>query len=123
MENQTPSTDKSSVNEKPYSLDRNVEAAMAYLFAPFTGFLVLYYEKKDSFIRFHAYQSIVFGIAAFILWQIASITTAVLIGVLLLPLVSIASFLLWLLLMWKAYNNEEWELPYLGKIARDQMNK
>lgn len=123
MENQTPTSETKPTNEKPYNLDRNVEAAMAYILAPITGFIVLYFEKKDSFIRFHAYQSIVFGIVSFVLWQIATVTTTILIGFILLPVVSVGSFILWLLLMWKAYNNEEWEIPYLGKVARDQLNK
>lgn len=123
MENQTPTPETKPTNEKPYNLDRNVEAAMAYILAPITGFIVLYFEKKDSFIRFHAYQSIVFGIVSFVLWQIATATTTILIGFILLPIVSVGSFILWLLLMWKAYNNEEWEIPYLGKVARDQLNK
>lgn len=106
---------------KPYNLEPNMEAALAYLVPPITGFLVWYYEKENGFIRFHAMQSIVFGIATFIAYVIATATTAILIGLLLVPLVTIASFLLWLMLLWKAYNNEEWEIPYLGKMARDQI--
>lgn len=110
-------------SEKPYNLEPNMEAALSYILAPITGVLVYYYEKENSFIRFHAMQSIIFGIAVFIAWNIAAITTPILIGVVLMPIVSLGSFGMWLYLMWKAYNNEEWEIPYLGKIARDQLKK
>ena len=36
---------------------------------------------------------------------------------------SIIAFVLWLVLMWRAYNGEEYEVPYIGKIAREQMGK
>lgn len=123
--NSNPSPAQSSQSSvpgtKPYNLEPNMEAALAYLVPPITGFLVWYYEKENGFIRFHAMQSIIFGIATFVAYVIASATTVILIGLLLVPLVTIASFLLWLMLIWKAYNNEEWEVPYLGKMARDQI--
>ena len=101
-------------NQKSYNLEPNVAGALAYLLAPFTGILFLVIEKENKFVRFHAMQSILFGIAAFAITIISNI---------LAPLVSIASFVLWLFLMWKAYSNIEYELPVLGKIAREQVNK
>lgn len=108
---------------KPYTLEPNIEAALAYLVAPFTGVLVFLFERENKFVRFHAMQSILFGIASFAASWIAGMLVAVLVGVILIPLVAIASFILWLFLMWKAYNNEEYALPFLGKIAHDQVNK
>ncbi len=114
---------KTNTSTKPYNLDPNVEAALAYLISPITGIVVFMLEKENKFVRFHALQSIFFGVAVFLAWNIAVMSTAILIGVLLTPIVSIGSFILWLILMWKAYNNEEWEIPYLGKLVRDQLNK
>lgn len=102
-----------------YNLDPNIAAALAYLVFPFTGVLFLVIEKENKFVRFHAMQSVLFGIAVF---AAASISAA-LVGVLLVPLVSIASFCLWLFLMWKAFNNIEYELPFLGQIAKKQVYK
>jgi uncharacterized membrane protein len=34
-------------------------------------------------------------------------------------MISLAAFAIWVFLMVKAYRNEEYELPYLGKIAKD----
>ncbi len=112
-----------TANTKPYNLEPNVEAALSYLLSPITGVVVFMLEKENKFVRFHALQSIFFGIAVFIAWNIAVMTTPILIGVLLTPIVSIGSFILWLMLIWKAYNNEEWEIPYLGKLVREQLNK
>ncbi|KKU57056.1 MAG: hypothetical protein UX79_C0024G0005 [candidate division WWE3 bacterium GW2011_GWB1_47_11] len=111
------------VNTKPYNLAPNVEAALAYLLTPITGVIVLLAEKDNKFVRFHAMQSILFGVVVFAASFIASVLTIVLIGIILIPVVTIASVVLWLLLMWKAYNNVEYELPILGKIAHNQVNK
>ncbi len=108
-------------SEKPYTMDANIEAAIAYLLAPLTSIVVLLSEKEDKFVRFHAMQATLFGIAVIVAQTLASALVPVLIGVLLLPLVGVVSFGLWLFLMWKAYNKEEFELPYLGKMARDHL--
>lgn len=115
--------EQNTSNQKPYTLEPNIEAALAYLIAPVTGIVVYIFEKENKFVRFHAMQSILFGVAALVAQAIAGALVAVLIGILLVPLVSLTTFILWLILMWKAFNNQEWELPVLGKIAREQINK
>jgi uncharacterized membrane protein len=107
---------------KPYKIDQNVEAALSYLFTPFSGIFVLFMEKHNRFVRFHAAQSVAFGITAFAAWSIANTLKILLIGLILEPIVSITVFVLWVYLMWKAYLHVEAELPILGKIARDYLD-
>jgi uncharacterized membrane protein len=102
----------------------NLAGALAYLLGPITGILFLVLEKTNSFVRFHAMQSTVLWVG----WVIASIALSVLSGVvpvigwifgLILSIVmSIGGFILWLVLMFKAYQGEEWELPVVGPFAR-----
>ncbi|MBT6401236.1 DUF4870 domain-containing protein [candidate division WWE3 bacterium] len=113
----------SSINPKPYDLEPNVEATLSYLLPPFTGIAVYIMEKENKFVRFHAMQSILLGIAAFVLSATAQALIVVLIGFILMPMVSIAVFLAWLFAMWKAYENEEYELPLIGKLAHEQVNQ
>lgn len=108
-------------NSKPLNLDPNISGALAYLLSPLTGVLFFVLEKENKFVRFHAMQSIMFGVASIILSIVVPFIP--LLGLLLAPLIALATFVLWLMLMWKAYNNQEWELPVLGKMARDQINK
>ncbi len=112
-------------SEKPYNLEPNVEAALSYAIAPLTGFAVYALEKNNSFVRFHAMQSIVFGIAVFIGWVVLTFLASITLGILslLMPFFGLAVFGVWLFLMWKAYNNQEYELPMLGGIARKQLTK
>ena len=100
--------------------------ALAYLLTPLTGILVYFMKKEDSFVKFHGMQSILFGVAAYILSFGLGIVTSVLavatmgvggICVLILPLFWLAIFVLWLFLMWKAYSGERYKLPYLGEMS------
>jgi len=112
-----------SINQKPYDLEPNVEATLAYLLPPFTGIAVFIMEQKDKFVRFHAMQSILFGVSAFVLTTIANALVVVFIGVILAPLVAMALFLVWLFVMWKAYEKEEYMLPVIGQVAKNYVDK
>ena len=105
----------------------NVGGALAYVLGPITGVVFYVLEKENRFVRFHAAQSITVGVVVIALSVALSILGTVLamvpvlgwIVALLLSLgVSVASFVLWLMLMWKAYNGIEWESPIAGSLAR-----
>jgi uncharacterized membrane protein len=110
----------------------NVAALLAYILGFITGiiFLVIEPYKRDPFIRFHAFQSILFSAAAIafsIAWAIVSsivlaVTTYGLWHLMFLVwvVVRLGFFLLWLFLLFKAYNNERFMLPVIGPIAAKQ---
>lgn len=114
-------------------LQENVAGALCYAAGLITGilFLVLAPYNQNRRIRFHAFQSIFFNVA----WIILHYAFAIVIGAmgyhllgalfgLLTLLVSLVigfgGFLLWLLLMFKAYNNTPLVLPIIGPIAQKQ---
>jgi len=109
----------------------NVAAALAYLLGFITGiaFLVIEPYKNDRFVRFHAFQSIFASVAYFIFWSIW--TRVIVFGffsmglfwtmlTLLGSVISLAAFLCWLFLMYKAYNNERFMIPVIGEYAARQ---
>jgi uncharacterized membrane protein len=100
-------------------LKKTTEAALAYVLGPVTGvaFLVI---QKDPFVRFHAMQSIVVFGALFVLQWVLGIT---IIFFPLAALVGVVTFTLWLILIYKAWQGEEWEVPVLGKTARNFLKK
>ena len=103
------------------SSNQNVMGAAAYLLGPVTGIIFLLLEKENEFVRFHAMQStILFGGLFVINLGLGFIP---LLGWLAGLVLSLASFVLWIVLMWKAFNGEEYEVPYVGKIAREQLGK
>ena len=101
-------------------LDANVSAALSYLVGFVTGIIFLLVEKENKFVRFHAMQStLVFaGIVAIdILLQILPILGALVVVAVVIP----CSAFLWLLLMYKAYQGEEFKLPLVGQMAADRI--
>jgi len=92
---------------------------LSYLLGFITGVAFLVLEKDDRYVRFHAMQStLVFGglLVLNILLGMVPIL-GWLISFLLLPV----TLVLWLVLMFKAYQGEKFKLPYVGEIAEQQV--
>lgn len=100
-------------------LKKETAGALSYVLGPITGVIFLVLEK-NSYVRFHAMQSIVVFVGLFVLQSIFAFT---IILAVLVPLLSIIGFVLWLLLIYKAWQGEEWEVPFLGKFARQLAKK
>lgn len=99
--------------------DANVAAALTYLVGFVTGIIFLIVEKDNRFVRFHAMQSTLLfaGIVAIdILLQVVPILGALVVVFIIIPL----SAILWLLLMFKAYQGEEFKVPLVGQLAADR---
>ncbi|HVR70560.1 MAG TPA: DUF4870 domain-containing protein [Vicinamibacteria bacterium] len=84
-------------------------------------------EKQSRFLRFHAFQSLLLHGAAIALGLVLSVLGAILgqissfFALLLFPIqlvVGVGLIGMTIFLMIKAYNNEEWEIPRLGPLAR-----
>jgi uncharacterized membrane protein len=96
-------------------LEPNVAGLLCYLAGWITGIIFLVLESKNKFIRFHAMQSIVtFGFLT-----IASILLSALpvVGDFFAIAIGILAFILWIILMVKAYQGELYKLPVAGNIA------
>jgi uncharacterized membrane protein len=100
-------------------LKKNTAGALAYVLGPITGVIFLVLEK-DPFVRFHAMQSIVVLGG---LWLLSWVLPFTIVLLVLSPIVGILSFVLWLICIYKAWQGEEWEVPVLGKIARNLAKK
>jgi uncharacterized membrane protein len=115
-------------------LPSNVAAALACF--PLVGGIIFYLlEKRDSFVRFYAMQSIIFG-AVWILFNIfSSVFHAVLLampaigGALALlwafisGLVQIAFLIVLIIAIVKAFSGVRWDIPWVGPMARKQTSE
>ncbi|HET7620099.1 MAG TPA: DUF4870 domain-containing protein [Vicinamibacterales bacterium] len=101
-------------------LDANVAAALSYFVGFVTGIIFLVVEKENRFVRFHAMQSTITFLAIVgldIVLQVVPILGALVVIFLVIP----ASAVLWLILMYKAYQGEEFQLPFIGPIAAERV--
>ena len=126
----TPATGTTSTST---GLPSNVAAALACI--PLLGGIIFYVlEKHDQFVRYYAMQSIIFGGA----WVVFTIIWNVLFGVLAhIPAIglifaltlwliwaiwSIGAVIIWIVAMIKAFSGVRWDIPYIGPIARNQVD-
>jgi uncharacterized membrane protein len=105
-----------------------VASALCYLVGLITGvlFLALAPYNRNRTVRFHAFQSIFTHVAFIGLWMVTVLLYSILpwflttILSIFMGLVSLGGFVLWLLLMYKAYNGERFMLPVVGPMAEKQ---
>src|SRR6266705_4985841 len=131
-----PPSPQPEANTKSTSpgLPSNVAAAIASI--PLIGGIIFYIlEKHDSFVRFYAMQSIIFGGAWILCWIVYLVAHTILgsipaIGLFFAiilgiawALISVAFLVIWIVTMVKAFTNVRWDIPYIGPIARQQMEK
>jgi uncharacterized membrane protein len=102
----------------------NVAAALCYVPLCCLNIIWAVYvvvaEKQSRFLRFHAFQSLLWAgvlLVGGIVVQIVSAISGIL-GMLLSILMIVVGLGGSLFLAYKAYSNEEFELPQLGALAR-----
>jgi len=109
-------------------MSENVAGFLCYLVGWITG-LIFFLIDKRPFVRFHAAQSmVVFGglhiinIALGMFFGMGMMYRggfgAFGMGMAIYSLISVVAFILWILLMVKAFQHEKFEVPIVGGIAK-----
>src|SRR5881275_3181504 len=110
-------------------LPSNVAAAIACI--PLIGGIIFYVlEKRDSFVRFYAMQSIIFGAA----WCLFNIVSSIIHGIFwsvpaighlfaalwlfVSALVQLGFLIVLIIAIVKAFSGVRWDIPWVGPIAR-----
>lgn len=109
----------------------NVAALLTYVPCIIAAVIFLSMEpyKKDPYVRFHAFQSIFFGVAWLTLWVIWDVVR-MLLGVSseglsalmvlsLNALVYVGGPVYWAFLIYKAYCHQRYMIPILGRMAAE----
>jgi uncharacterized membrane protein len=131
---ESPVTPEPPPSSEPSSLDLPPNVAAAIACVPLIGGIIFYIlEKRNSFVRFYAMQSIIFG-GAWLLFNIVRAIVASVFGeipavggilvffwAILAALIQIAFIVLWLVATVKAFTGTRWEIPYIGPVARKQV--
>src|SRR6266542_1061372 len=110
----------------------NVAAAIACI--PLIGGIIVYIlNKRDGFVRFYGMQSIIVGCAWF-LFNIVSAVVHVVFGAIpgiggilvffwaiIAALVHLAFLVIMIITIVKAFAGVRWDIPYIGPVARRQV--
>lgn len=126
----TTATSKQREPEVVGGLDPNVAGVLCYLFQFVSGLVFYLIEEDNEFVRFHAAQSmVVFG--GLFVAQAGVILLSELFGI--IPVIGfvfgflfglasyalgVVTLVLWLVLMFKAYEGEQWEVPLAGDVTK-----
>jgi len=97
------------------NLEPNIAGLLCYVAGWISGIVFLVLEQKNKFVRFHAIQSIiVFGIL-----HLASIVLGHIwfVGWFFGVIIGVFGFILWLVLMVKAYHHQLYKVPLAGDWA------
>ena len=107
--------------ETSTGLAPNIAGLLCYVAWWITGIIFLVIEKKSTFVKFHAWQSImtfaVLNVAYLIFFRIPVI------GWVITWIISILSFVLWIILIIQAGTGKMWKLPWIGNWAEKQASK
>ncbi len=99
-------------------LEPNVAGLLCYVLGWVTGLIFFILEKENKFVRFHAMQSIVvFGAFSVVTYILSFIPF---IGWMISGLLGVLAFVLWIILMIKAYQGEKFKVPWAGNFAERQ---
>jgi uncharacterized membrane protein len=116
----TSTTTQTTTQKTNSGLDQNLAGALTYLLGPVTGVIFLLTEKENTFVRFHAMQSVITFGALFVVYLVLMVT--IFLAPLILPL-ALFELVLWVLLMFKAFSGERFKLPWVGEFAEQQLQK
>jgi len=107
-------------NKTSLGMDENIEALLTYVLGWITGIIFLALERENKFVRFHAAQSLAVFLPLFVALIILGVIPFI--GWILSLILSILTLLLWLFLMFKAFQGEKYKLPVVGDFAERQSN-
>ena len=108
-------------------LSDNAAGGLAYVtIIPAIIFLLVPPYNTNPNVRFHSWQSIFLAIA----WVAADIVLMIigrlpfvgLINLILWPLVALGFFILWVVVLIKAFNGQRFKIPFIGDLAEKQAN-
>jgi uncharacterized membrane protein len=102
-------------------LGSNIAGLLSYVLGWITGLIFFLLEEKDEYVRYHAMQSIIFFGAVTVVEVVLEIFGLIpyvdVVFLALQGLVGLFAFVLWVVLMVKAYQGVRYKLPWAGELA------
>ena len=91
-------------------------AILAWIFAPITS--LIWMNEKDDFLKYHAKQSLAWGITAIIGHAVCFALSFVIVGMCLWPIWGLVDLGVRVYGLVKANNGEKWEVPVVGGMVK-----
>lgn len=117
-----PEEEKSTPEPTPAAstsseMDPKVSSLLSYLLGIIGG-IIFYAISKNSYVRFHAMQSIIASVAVIVLYVVLMVFGWIIPFLWVINwLINLGILALWIVLMVKAYQGEKFKLPVIGDMA------
>ena len=112
--------DKTSIG-----LAENVEGLLCYVLDWISGLIFFLIEQENKFVRFHALQSMVtFGSITAVIIILSILSLIPYLGVvfsIINGIVGALTFVLWIVLMVKAFQGKKYKIPWAGDFAEKRV--
>lgn len=101
--------------------DRNIVAAICYIpvFSPVIAIIILFVEKDDRFIRYHALQALLFSVCYFS--AVFLFGGLPFLGGIILGLIFVLALFVWIWGMISVYRGKMFKLPVLGNFCETRI--
>jgi uncharacterized membrane protein len=103
-------------------IPENVASGLCYLATWVTG-LIFYFIDRRPEVRFHAVQSIAFGVAFTVVELVLTVFLAALHLAFLSTLVWLAFVVIWIVLLVQGFQGRHFKLPIIGDFAEQQASR
>jgi len=124
----------SGASETTIGLAPNIAGLLCYIAGWITGIIFVVIEKKSTFVKFHAWQSIMtFGILTVVQIIVSPVFSGIAVATLspglivasgvLSTIIWILGFILWIILLIQAGSGKMWKVPLVGDWAERQASK
>ena len=106
------------------NIEENIASMLCYIGLWVTGLIFYLIEKENKIVKFHAMQSLLTFIGVFIVYfVIFFLSWFVPFMWMFFYLFGLLVFILWIILVIKAYQGEKFKLPIVGDIAEKEAQK
>lgn len=104
------------------NMEENMASLLCYILGWITGLIFYLVEKENKTVRFHAMQSILTFLPLMVLSSIFWFMSWFIPFIWIISmLIGLLTFILWIVLMIKAYQGEKFKVPIVGDIAETQV--
>ncbi len=121
-------------SESSTGMSANVTGLLCYVVGWITGIVFVVWENKSTFVKFHAWQSImVFGVLTAAHLILVTMLTAIAVaafspGLMILAgvmswIIGLLGLILWIILVIQAGTGKMWKVPLAGDWAEKQASK
>ncbi len=109
---------KKKKSQKPTGQDDSKLFAFLAILLSVVGFIIALIAKRDDkYVMFYAKQSLVLFIAGIVVNVLSFLLTITIVGILAIPFLWIAYFVVWIIALVNSLSGEQKETPLVGKYS------